>query len=52
MWKHGRVGREIPTQLYVAVAEVLAYVYRINPYRYYAEALSATTTAQEAALQR
>jgi flagellar biosynthetic protein FlhB len=42
MWKHGRVGREIPTQLYVAVAEVLAYVYRVNPYRYYAEALSAT----------
>jgi flagellar biosynthetic protein FlhB len=49
MWKHGRVGREIPTQLYVAVAEVLAYVYRINPYRYYAEALNARTT-HEAAL--
>ncbi|MGA2656927.1 MAG: EscU/YscU/HrcU family type III secretion system export apparatus switch protein [Verrucomicrobiota bacterium] len=43
MWKHGRVGREIPTQLYVAVAEVLAYVYRINPYRYYAEALNSRT---------
>jgi flagellar biosynthetic protein FlhB len=43
MWKHGQVGREIPTQLYVAVAEVLAYVYRTNPYRYYAEALSAKT---------
>jgi flagellar biosynthetic protein FlhB len=48
MWKHGRVGREIPSQLYVAVAEVLAYVYRTNPYRYYAEALNEKTTAAEA----
>jgi len=38
MWKYGKVGREIPAQLYAAVAEVLAYVYRTNPYRYYAEA--------------
>ena len=48
IWKHGRVGREIPTQLYVAVAEVLAYVYRINPYRYYAESLSERGTPAEA----
>ena len=38
MFKYGKVGREIPAQLYAAVAEVLAYVYRTNPYRYYAEA--------------
>ena len=38
MFKYGKVGREIPAQLYTAVAEVLAYVYRTNPYRYYAEA--------------
>ena len=38
MYKYGKVGREIPAQLYAAVAEILAYVYRKNPYRYYAEA--------------
>jgi len=37
MYKYGRVGAEIPTQLYVAVAEILAWVYRVNRYRYYAE---------------
>jgi flagellar biosynthetic protein FlhB len=37
MYKYGRVGGEVPAELYVAVAEVLAYVYRINRYRYYAE---------------
>jgi flagellar biosynthetic protein FlhB len=37
MWKYGKAGREIPAQLYAAVAEVLAYVYRTNPYRYYAD---------------
>ncbi|MFO1497078.1 MAG: EscU/YscU/HrcU family type III secretion system export apparatus switch protein [Verrucomicrobiota bacterium] len=37
MFKYGRVGGEIPAQLYVAVAEVLAYVYRMNRYRYYAQ---------------
>jgi flagellar biosynthetic protein FlhB len=41
MFKYGKVGREIPAQLYAAVAEVLAYVYRTNPYRYYAEACQA-----------
>lgn len=45
MFKYGKVGREIPAQLYAAVAEVLAYVYRTNPYRYYAE--SVTLAAQK-----
>lgn len=38
MFKHGKVGGEIPAQLYAAVAEILAWVYRTNRYRYYAEA--------------
>ena len=37
LFKHGRVGGEIPAQMYAAVAEVLAWVYRVNRYRYYAE---------------
>ena len=37
MFKYGWVGGEIPAQLYVAVAEILAYVYRTNAYRYYRE---------------
>ena len=37
LFKHGRVGCEIPVQLYSAVAEVLAWVYRVNRYRYFAE---------------
>jgi flagellar biosynthesis protein FlhB len=37
MFKYGRVGGEIPAQLYVAVAELLAWVYRTNRYRYYSE---------------
>jgi len=37
LFKNGRVGGEIPAQLYAAVAEVLAWVYRVNRYRYYAE---------------
>jgi flagellar biosynthesis protein FlhB len=37
IFKYGKVGGEIPAQLFSAVAEVLAYVYRINRYRYYAE---------------
>jgi flagellar biosynthetic protein FlhB len=37
LFKHGRVGGEIPGQFYSAVAEVLAWVYRINRYRYYTE---------------
>lgn len=35
MFKHGKVGGEVPAQLYAAVAEVLAYVYRVNRYRYW-----------------
>jgi flagellar biosynthesis protein FlhB len=37
LFKYGRVGGEIPAQLYAAVAEILAWVYRVNRYRYYAE---------------
>ncbi len=37
MFKYGKVGGEVPAQLYAAVAEVLAWVYRVNRYRYYAE---------------
>lgn len=37
LFKHGRVGGEIPADLYAAVAEILAWVYRVNRYRYYAE---------------
>ncbi len=35
MFKYCRVGGEIPAQFYAAVAEVLAWVYRVNAYRYY-----------------
>ena len=35
MFKYGKVGSEVPAQLYAAVAEVLAWVYRANRYRYY-----------------
>lgn len=55
MYKYGKVGREIPAQLYAAVAEVLAYVYRSNPYRYYAEsnqAVSATPVLSHGQAQR
>jgi flagellar biosynthesis protein FlhB len=37
LFRHARVGSEIPAQLYAAVAEVLAWVYRVNRYRYYTE---------------
>jgi flagellar biosynthetic protein FlhB len=37
LFKYAKVGGEIPASLYVAVAEVLAWVYRVNRYRYYAE---------------
>jgi flagellar biosynthesis protein FlhB len=36
-FKHGKVGGEIPAHLFAAVAEVLAWVYRINRYRYFSE---------------
>lgn len=37
LFKHAKVGSEVPANLYAAVAEVLAWVYRVNRYRYYAE---------------
>jgi flagellar biosynthetic protein FlhB len=37
LFKYGRVGGEIPAELYAAVAEVLAWVYRVNRFRYYRE---------------
>lgn len=37
MFKHGRVGGEVPAELYAAVAEILAWVYRVNRFRYYSE---------------
>ena len=37
LFKYGRVGGEIPAELFAAVAEVLAWVYRVNRYRYYRE---------------
>jgi flagellar biosynthetic protein FlhB len=38
IFKYVKVDGEIPAQLYGAVAEVLAWVYRINRYRYFAQA--------------
>ena len=35
LYHHAEVGSEIPAALYAAVAEILATVYRLNPYRYY-----------------
>jgi flagellar biosynthesis protein FlhB len=37
LFKQARVGGEVPAGLYAAVAEVLAWVYRVNRYRYYTE---------------
>ena len=37
LFKQARVGAEIPAALYAAVAEILAWVYRVNRYRYYSE---------------
>jgi flagellar biosynthetic protein FlhB len=37
LFKHGRVGGEIPAELFAAVAEVLAWVYRVNRFRYYSQ---------------
>ncbi|MBL9126126.1 MAG: EscU/YscU/HrcU family type III secretion system export apparatus switch protein [Verrucomicrobiales bacterium] len=42
MFKHARVGEEIPAAMYAAVAEVLAWVYRVNAYRYYREQTATT----------
>jgi flagellar biosynthesis protein FlhB len=37
LFKHAKVGSEVPASLFAAVAEVLAWVYRINRYRYFSE---------------
>jgi flagellar biosynthesis protein FlhB len=37
LFKHSKIGQEIPPQVYAAVAEILAYVYRINRFRYHIE---------------
>jgi flagellar biosynthetic protein FlhB len=37
LFKYGKVGGEVPAQFYTAVAEVLAWVYRVNRYRYYTQ---------------
>jgi flagellar biosynthetic protein FlhB len=50
LFKHGRVGGEVPAQLYAAVAEVLAWVYRVNRYRYYSEQNTAPAAAGKSAL--
>ncbi len=42
MFKYGRVDGEIPAELYSAVAEVLAWVYRVNRYRYFSRQNAAT----------
>lgn len=41
LYKHAEVGSEIPAALYAAVAEILATVYKLNPYRYYREQTNA-----------
>jgi flagellar biosynthetic protein FlhB len=37
LFKHCKVGQEVPPQVYAAIAEILAYVYRVNRFRYYSE---------------
>ena len=37
LFKHAKVGSEVPANLYAAVAEILAWVYRVNRYRYFSE---------------
>jgi flagellar biosynthetic protein FlhB len=40
LFKYGKIDQDIPLQLYTAVAEILAYVYRVNRFRYYSRAQS------------
>ena len=35
LFKHCKVGKEIIPDLFAAVAEILAYIYRTNRYKYY-----------------
>ena len=44
LFKYGKIDHDIPIQLYTAVAEILAYVYRVNRYRYYPRAQSQGST--------
>ena len=37
LFKFAKVGQEIPPQVYSAVAEILAYVYRTNKFRYHVQ---------------
>ena len=37
LFKHCKVGQEVPSQVYSAVAEILAHVYKINRFRYHVE---------------
>jgi flagellar biosynthetic protein FlhB len=34
LYKSTPVGNEVPASLYAAIAEILAAVYRLNPYKY------------------
>ncbi|MFM8880407.1 MAG: EscU/YscU/HrcU family type III secretion system export apparatus switch protein, partial [Verrucomicrobiota bacterium] len=47
LFKYGKIDHDIPIQLYTAVAEILAYVYRVNRYRYYSRAQSQGPSVQE-----
>jgi flagellar biosynthetic protein FlhB len=44
LFKHGKVGKPIPSELYKAVAEILAFVYKTH--RYYFHQLKARRAAQ------
>lgn len=37
LFKHCKSGQEVPADVYAAVAEILAHVYRTNRFRYYSE---------------
>jgi flagellar biosynthetic protein FlhB len=45
LFKHGKVGGEIPAELYLAVAEVLAWVYRNHRYWYFSRQNRQASTA-------
>lgn len=37
LFKHCKIGQEVPPEVYTAIAEILAYVYRVNRFRYHTE---------------
>ena len=37
LFKHARVGQQVPADMFAAVAEIMAWVYRVNRYRYFSE---------------